>query len=149
MIAGNLGLNYGYKASVTEPFEIYSDDFDGVDNLDIVFGYYEKSVLYPLHDRGKSLGQIPEIAKSFVTYDEFANATLEEVYSRVALVRTLDYKVNTFATSYIENKGDGSFEMEPLSNLAQIAPTNSILVKDVTMINTLIWLLQAIYIHQK
>ncbi len=131
IIAGNLGWNYEYKASIIKPFEIYSHDFSGNNKLDIVLGYYENSVLYPFHDRGKSMGQVPQITESFETYNDFAGATLEEIYGKKALDSALNYKAKTFTSSYIENTGNGNFVITPLNSLAQIAPTNSILVKDI------------------
>ena len=41
LVAGNLGLNYKYKASEEEPFEIHSQDFDENGHHDIVLSYHE------------------------------------------------------------------------------------------------------------
>jgi len=38
--------------------------------------------------------------------------------------------VNSFATSYVENLGNGKFKISPLDNLAQISSVNSILAND-------------------
>jgi hypothetical protein len=40
LVAGNIGLNYKFKASKTYPFELYVKDFDNNGNLDLVFYYY-------------------------------------------------------------------------------------------------------------
>ena len=131
IIAGNLGLNYKYHASKDEPFEVYSYDFDGNDKLDIVLGYFNEGILFPLRGRSCSSQQIPGISEKFPTYDEFAIAPLTEVYGEETLGQALNYKVQTFASSYIENLGDGTFRITPFENLAQIAPVSGIIVRDV------------------
>ncbi|MEI9944606.1 MAG: VCBS repeat-containing protein [Chitinophagaceae bacterium] len=41
LVAGNLGLNCEYKASATEPMELYAADMDGNGSIDPVFFYFE------------------------------------------------------------------------------------------------------------
>ncbi|MEL7001781.1 MAG: FG-GAP-like repeat-containing protein, partial [Bacteroidota bacterium] len=130
-IAGNLGLNYKYKASIDEPFEIYADDFDNNGKTDIVLSYQEDGTMYPLRGRQCSSEQMPEIAEKFETYHDFGSASLIDVYGESELEAALHYKAVTFASSYIENKGNGTFEIQKLPNQAQFSSVNSILVKDV------------------
>lgn len=131
IIAGNLGLNYKYHASVDEPFEVYSYDFDENGKLDIVLGYFNDGTLYPLRGRSCSSQQIPQIGEKFPTYNEFAIAPLQEVYGEDKLSKALNYKAQTFASGYIENLGDGTFRMEAFENMAQVAPVFGIVVRDV------------------
>ena len=81
IVAGNLGLNYKYKASRAEPFKIYANDFDANGQLDIVLGYYNNNKLYPLRGRECSAQQIPSLKKKFPNYTTFSKASLTEVYS--------------------------------------------------------------------
>ena len=47
----------------------------------------------------------------------------------MSLERALKLEAKTFASAYLENQ-DGSFEIRPLPNLAQISSVNNILIED-------------------
>ncbi|GAA3602539.1 VCBS repeat-containing protein [Flavivirga amylovorans] len=128
-VAGNLGLNYKYKSFEDETFDIYFNDFDDNNRNDIVLSYYNEGKKYPVRGRSCSSSQVGEIKKKFKTYNEFAEATLVDVYGEEELENSLHYQVNTFATSYIENK-EGTFVLHKLPNEVQLSSINQILVKD-------------------
>jgi len=129
IVVGNLGLNYKYKASVKEPFEVYSYDFDKNGSLDIVLSYYDHGVSFPVRGKSCSTEQIPSLSTKFKTYEEFGGSDLESIYG-TSLGTALNLKAKTFASAYIENKGDGNFDIKPLPSLAQVSSVNSILIKD-------------------
>ena len=129
-VMGNNGLNYKYKATTEAPFEVYASDFDGNDKFDIVLSYYEKGNLYPLRGRECSSQQMPSIKEKFPTYHDFASANLSEVYGKEQLQNALHYSVYTFASVYLENKGDKGFEIKPLPIPAQFSAVNAIEVFD-------------------
>ncbi|WP_241657676.1 VCBS repeat-containing protein [Hyunsoonleella pacifica] len=128
-VAGNLGLNYKYKSSENETFDIYFNDFDSNNKKDIVLSYYNEGKKYPVRGRSCSSSQISGIKEKFKTYNEFAEATLVDIYNEKELEKSLHYQVNTFASTYIENK-DGKFILHNLPNEAQLSSINQILVKD-------------------
>ncbi len=130
LVGGNLGLNYKYKASSDAPFEIYTNDFDESGSLDIVLGYHANDEVFPLRGRECSSAQMPFIKTQFPTYDAFGKATLSEVYSTPKLEQSTHYTARNFASSYFENKGNGSFQIKNLPQLAQVSSINDILVKD-------------------
>ena len=129
-VAGNLGLNYKYKASPEEPFEVYYDDFDANGSKDIVLAYYNFGELYPLRGRECSSQQVPQIKESFETYDIFASSDLKGVYGSEQLSSSLHYAATTFASVYAENR-DGKFALRELPRAAQVSSINDILVEDV------------------
>ena len=129
LVAGNLGLNYKYKASQTEPFEIYSADFDDNGQRDIVLGYHEHGALFPLRGLSCSSQQIPDLAKKFPTFASFGDADLFDVYGE-KLETALNYQARNFASIYLENQGGNSFGMEPLPVEAQFSSVNNIIVED-------------------
>jgi hypothetical protein len=133
LIAGNMGKNFKYKASKEEPFEVYSYDFNEDDKLDIVLGYHNEGILYPVKNRYYSSRQIPEIFEQIPSYNEFAISTLEDIYGRENLRNALNYTVKTFESCYFENLGNGNFRMLPFDNYAQITNQNAILIKDVDL----------------
>jgi len=129
IIAGNLGLNYKYKATEEETFDVYFNDFDKNNKGDIVLSYYNEGEKFPLRGRECSSQQIPAIKKKFENYESFSQATLEDVYTEERLTQSLHYQAKSFASAYLENKGDG-FVVHPLPNLAQISAINQIIVED-------------------
>ena len=129
-IAGNLGLNYKYKTDPEKPFDIYSNDFDGNGNADIVLGYYNNEKHYPLRGFSCSSQQIPGLKDKIKKYDVFASLELTEVYGEDQLKNALHYKTDTFASTYIENLGNGTFTLRTLPSLSQLSNINDMLVQD-------------------
>ena len=132
-VVGNLGLNYKYQASEAEPFPVYVHDFDESGSLDIVLGYFNEGQLFPLRGKQCSSEQMPDLSKKFPRYTQFASATLEEVYGKSALQAATHYSAQTFASTYVENLGNGQFEMHPLPVEAQFSSVNGILVEDINL----------------
>ncbi len=128
-VAGNLGLNYKYKANEKETFDIYFNDFDKNKSNDIVLSYFNEGKKFPLRGRECSSQQIPAIKKKFENYESFATATLEDVYTEKDLEKSLHYQVKSFASVYLENEG-GNFKVHKLPNLAQLSSVNQIVVED-------------------
>ncbi|UNY99190.1 VCBS repeat-containing protein [Zhouia spongiae] len=130
LILGNIGLNYKYKTSQENPFDVYYYDFDNNGVNDIVLGYYQENKHYPLRGFSCSSQQVPSLKKTFKKYDVFASLELEEVYGEDKLERALHYKADTFASVYIENQGNGKFNMSMLPRMAQLSNINDFIVGD-------------------
>jgi hypothetical protein len=128
-VVGNLGLNYKYKSNNAETFDIYLNDFDKNKSNDIVLSYFNGGEKFPVRGRECSSQQVPAIKKKFKNYDEYSIATLEDVYTKKDLDKSLHYQVKSFASIYLENK-NGEFIIHKLPNRAQISNINQLLVKD-------------------
>ncbi len=131
-VGGNLGLNYKYQASPEEPFEVFADDFDNNGSKDIVLSYYNFGEVFPVRGRSCSSQQIPSITQKFEDYNSFASADLVDIYGKEDLDSAeIHYGAKTFASSYIENLGNGKFSMRKLPKEAQFSSVNGILIRDI------------------
>ncbi len=128
-IVGNNGLNFKYKANANETFDVYFNDFDKNKQGDIVLSYFNEGEKFPVRGRECSSQQIPAIKKKYKDYESYSVATLEDIYTKKDLEKSLHYQVSSFASIYLENK-DGKFITHQLPNLAQLSSTNQILIKD-------------------
>ena len=128
-IVGNLGLNYKYKATVDKPFMIYGNDFDKNGKYDIVLSYINDEGTFPLRGRQCSSQQIPEIATKFENYDQFAKASLQDVYGH-KLKESLHYSISDFRSVHMRKSSTGKYELIPLSNEAQMSPVFGVGIDD-------------------
>lgn len=129
LIAGNLGLNYKYRASPEKPFEVFLNDFDQNGRNDIVLGVNKKGKLLPLRGRECSSQQVPALEVRYQTYREFASADLYDIYGESMLETSIHFKATTFAHYWLENSG-GKFKWHILPNRSQFSPVNKILTID-------------------
>ncbi len=127
---GNLGLNSKYKVNDKKTFEIYCNDFDKSGNLDIVLvnGDKQKGLQLPVRGRECSSEQMPFIQEKFPTYEEFATASVQDIYGE-SLSEALHYEADELRSSILINDG-GKLRLEVLPNAAQFAPNMSILSQD-------------------
>lgn len=121
-VAGNLGLNTRYHASPKEPLCIYANDYDKNGRIDPVMCYYNNGINYIAHSRDDLIKQINAMRARFRTYTDYAEATFERSFLPEELAEAYVVKTERFASSYIENLGDGRFTIKELPVQAQISP---------------------------
>jgi len=130
LVAGNLGLNFRYKASSDNTFDVYAGDFNNNENSDIVLSYFQEGKQFSLGSRKSIVDQNPWVAKKFPTYRSFAEATVSDIYTKKVLIKSLHLQAETFASCYFENDGKGNFMMHKLPNEAQLSSINGMIIDD-------------------
>lgn len=129
-VVGNLGLNTKYEASPDEPVQIHAKDFDQNGDLDPVISRYVNGTQVPAHERDDLVEQIPAMKNRFSSYREYGNASFDEVLTPSEQEGAYVRSAVRFETSYLENREDGTFEVQALPVRAQTAPVFGILSGD-------------------
>lgn len=129
LLVGNLGKNYKYQASESNPFKVYLNDFDENETSDIVLSYKKGDTEFPVRGRQCSSQQMPAIKAKFKDYNSFASSSLKQIYTPKMLAESLSYEIHSFASIYLEND-NGRFVAKPLPQLAQISSINTFVVDD-------------------
>jgi hypothetical protein len=131
LVAGNLGLNHTFTTSEESRFGIYADDFTGNRTTDIVLTQEIDGTQYPFFGLAKLGKEIFTVGVKFSNYESFAETPIQQIFGSSQLQRAVHYQVDTFASAYLQNDGDGTFTSVPLPTLAQISPINGIIAHDV------------------
>ena len=119
----NYGSNTKYKPKgINKPIRIFYGDFDGTGQSTIVEAKYENDVLLPVRGRSCSSHAMPFLLDKFNTFDSFARASLNEIYTPQKLDSSKIYKATELRSGILINDGTGKFEFSPLPRIAQIAP---------------------------
>ncbi|MFD1062475.1 VCBS repeat-containing protein [Winogradskyella litorisediminis] len=130
IIGGNLGINTIFKATESQPVELYYKDFDGNGSIDPVITTYNEGVSYPLHNRDRILDQMPFLKKRFTRYAPYANAKITDVFQPNELNNAKVLKANHLRHTLFINNGGKSFTSQDLPNETQISVLNDAVVRD-------------------
>ncbi len=131
LVAGNLGLNYSYTASAASRFGVYAADFTGNRTVDVVLTQTSGGTEYSFFGLATLGPAIYPLAIRFPSYGAFAEASVPQLFSPSQLRQTVHYEVDTFASVYLQNNGNGTFASFALPTLAQISPIKGIIAHDV------------------
>jgi hypothetical protein len=129
-IAGNLGRNSIYKASVDEPVTLYAKDFDNNGSLDPILCRYIQGKEHPVHPREALTGQIPVLRGVAHHYAVYGGMGIHDLFSKEKFENSIVLKSTMFSSVYLENNGDQKFEIKPLPSEAQFSPMFGTLVTD-------------------
>ncbi len=136
-VIGNLGGNSFYKASDTYPTVIYAKDFDNNGSFDAFPGLYLATShtdtvkkLYPAQTREDAVKQMIGLRAKFQNFKTYAGATLDQLFTPEQMKGALQLKANYFSSAYVQNKGNGKFEITPLPMAAQVSTLNGMQVDD-------------------
>ena len=128
---GNLGGNNKFHPSPEKPLHIYGTNLGDDKNYDMFLSKEYQGNLVPVRGKECSTQQNPFVSERIKSYQEFANATLADIYGSNILEASYHRQVTEFKSVFIENKGNGNFEIKYLPNYAQLGPTLSFVFADV------------------
>lgn len=135
-VAGNLGLNTNYTATLQEPMTIMAKDMDNNGLVDpMVFCYMQgddgQRRPYPMASRDDLVSQVVSMRKKFPTYTAYGLAAMDDIWTEQERTDAIVLQATEMRTAYIENKGGGKFALHPLPLAAQEAPVYGILAEDI------------------
>jgi len=130
IVAGNMGLNHRLRASESQPVTLITKDFDGNGSLDPIMCYYADQKLYPFAGRDAIISQIPRLKKKFLRYKVYANASIDDIFTKDELDGSMYHFAKTFETKWFRNDGQKFVSMS-LPSQVQLHPTFDILIEDV------------------
>jgi enediyne biosynthesis protein E4 len=130
LIAGNLGLNSRLKASEQEPVRLYYNDFDDNGKKDQLLTYYLDGRELPFANKDELEKQMPALKKKFLYAEDFAKASLEELFTAEKLKQADTLTANYFANAILINQGNLNFKVQAMPWEAQLSPFRDAVVVD-------------------
>jgi hypothetical protein len=119
---GNAGLNTPYRASPEEPALLFAGVSVNGGAPQLVEAQLDHSRAYPRRSRDVMIKFFPSIAAKYRTTDEYAKATLDDLFPAAALAAATKLAATEPRSGVFLSQPDGTFRFEPLPRLAQIAP---------------------------
>ena len=130
LIVGNLGLNSRLHASEKEPVRLYYNDFDDNGKKEQILTYYLNGKEIPFANKDELTKQMPIIKKKYLYAADFANATLEEIFSKEKLKEAQLLTADYFSNAVLINHGNLNFTIEALPWEAQLSPMHDAQIVD-------------------
>lgn len=129
-ILGNSGYNSQLTASDKEPLTMYASDFDNDGIIDAVICNYVQGINYPISSRDELLNATASLKKKFVKYADYADARIDDIFSKDRVKHALVYTCNNLASGILYNNGNKGFEFKPFPPEAQFSKIFGSIVDD-------------------
>lgn len=130
LICGNWGENSKFKASTERPITLYNYDFDGNGAHDPIVTYYHQNIETPFASKDELVKQLPYLNKKYLSYGDFASATIQDLFGQEKLHLATKKKVYELRSSYFENDGSGNFLRHQLPMAAQFSEIQDMAIYD-------------------
>jgi len=131
-IVGNIGKNMPFQTSPEQPLRVYAIDFHGNGNIVPIICSYVQGESYPIASLDEIQSAIPELKKKFLKYENYALATIDEIFAPEILERSKVFRVNELESVFLINDGNGKFSLKPLPREVQFSAVQGIVFTDFT-----------------
>ncbi len=130
LVIGNQGLNTQCRASGSHPAELVYKDFDNNGQIDPVLTLYVQDKAWPHASRDELFDQVPMLKKRFTTYDAYATATLNDLFTADELSDAKRLTATELKTLYLASTPAGTLVENKLPMAAQVAPVFTLTALD-------------------
>jgi hypothetical protein len=131
IVAGNIGLNSYFKASIEKPLTLHYKDYDGNSTLDPILCYFNGEKSYPFVMRDKLLDHMVILKKKFLRYKDYSNATISDIFTPAQRKDETILKATNLASMVFYNQKGKSFLAKELPQTAQTSCIRSIIDYDI------------------
>jgi hypothetical protein len=133
LIIGNVGDNFYLQPTKEAPAKLFVNDFDKNGIKDKVITYTVDGKDKPVVVKRDLEEQIPYIKKHNLKHVEYAQKSVQEIFSKEDIDQSLVKAFNYASSIVAYNNGNGQFEIQQLPALAQLSSVQAILSYDVNM----------------
>ena len=130
LIIGNWGDNSQIKTNENAPAETYYKDFDKNGSIESILCCHIQGKSYPYVTRDELLNQIGGYRSQYPTYESYADATLETIFTPEDLKDAGHLTANHLQTTLFLSTKTTKFKASPLPAQAQYAPVHTITILD-------------------
>jgi len=127
---GNLGLNTTYEASPAHPATLYYGPFGQSGPKVLIEAVYEGDTLHPLRSRGDISGRLAHALRRYPKSDDFARATLTEVFGERSLETAEKFLADNFSSGVFLSQPDGKYQFSEFPPFAHIGSINGLVAAD-------------------
>jgi hypothetical protein len=126
IVAGNEGLNSRFRTVSEHPVRLYADDFDDNGMVDPILTIADKNGrMVPMTTKAQFLKQLPGMKKKFVRTRNYANASINEIFTKEQLAKATTLDLNMVSSAIFRKEG-GSWKPTVLPTRAQVAPVRAV-----------------------
>ena len=128
LICGNTGLNNRLKVSPQQPVRLYYNDYDDNGKKEQLLTYYLGNKEIPFANKEELQKQIPAMKKKFLYAEEFAKASLNEIFGASKIKEAELLSADYFSNAVLINNGKWNFTVKALPWEAQLTTLRDAIV---------------------
>jgi enediyne biosynthesis protein E4 len=120
---GNWGTNMKLKSSESRPMHMYVTDFDDNKRPEVIIDWFSpaEKTAFPFASKSDLTAQMPALKKKIIKYKDFAKMTVQDLFDKEKLEKSVQKNVNNFSSSVLLNN-NGDLMLESLQDEAQMSP---------------------------
>ncbi len=131
MILGNIGENFKLQPDEKNPVKLWVNDFDNNETIDKILTQTIDARNMPAIMKNDLEQQLPIIKKQNLKYADYAKKSIEELFSKDVIAKTLTKQFNYVSSIIAINNGNGNFTIQKLPVMSQMSCINAIYCTDI------------------
>ena len=131
LVAGNMGLNNSFNASLENPLHLFYGDFDNNGKMDPIMTYSINGIRTLAFSRDELINQVNSFSSKFPDYNSYAVLEERNILTVLNISECDSLTVTNFQSTVFLNDGKGNFINIPLPVQAQFSPVYSIYSTDI------------------
>ena len=131
LVFGNKGTNTSYKATKQNPMKLFVNDFDKNGTIEQITTRTINGKDIPIHLKQELAKQIPSIKKKNLSYEAYANKSIQEIFDAETIDASLKMVANFPQSIVAINSGNGVFQIQILPQQVQYSSVNAICTTDI------------------